>query len=72
MLEHQPLAEQTVRNGPGALGHLIGQRLIEQTRANPELFPRIQAGNPQLSEAIRSNDSERAMALLIEAEELSR
>ena len=72
MLEQQPVVEQRTRGGAGALGSLMGQQLVERATANPELLSRIEAENPQLAAAIRSNDSERAMALLIEAGELAR
>lgn len=70
MLEQHQAPDAHVDEQPsGVFGHLSRQQWINSVRNSPQLLLQLQGVNPELAEAILSNDGDRVEALVIQAKE---
>jgi len=69
MLQEAPAAAPSGGRMSDAFGRLSAQDFMDNVRRNPQLLGQLAAGNPELAEAIRSNDASRVEAIVTQARE---
>jgi len=65
----QPAPTANEGHGPAATGGLSAQGFIDRVRDNPQLLGQLVQGNPELAEAVRTNDISRVETIITQARE---